>query len=203
MPKTYIIECLGPERGDHFTMTKLNDSECPILVCVYRDLKPKALVSSCSTSVQSNKYRYYLDRSGNQKQIRPPQVFDDYEFHKSSVDTANNRRDNMISFHDVMKTYRWDIRFLSFTLGIAEANAFSCYKIWGKNNEGMMHAEFKDRLARTLLQKVQHMSEGVAETSLNTMRLRREDRDGSHAYISLSFGNKQRRLICKSCKNRE
>ncbi|KAG2229667.1 hypothetical protein INT48_008899, partial [Thamnidium elegans] len=59
----------------------------------------------------------------------------------------------MISFHDVLKTYRWEVRFLSFVFGIAEANAFGCYKIWGNNSEGILHSDFKCRLAQSLLEK--------------------------------------------------
>ncbi|KAI9265242.1 hypothetical protein BDA99DRAFT_579968 [Phascolomyces articulosus] len=54
-------------------------------------------------------------------------VFEEYELHKGAVDTANNRRDNISFFHDVMKTYRWEIRCLSFFVAVAEANAFSAY----------------------------------------------------------------------------
>jgi hypothetical protein len=43
------------------------------------------------------------------------------------LDIANSRRDNLPSFHDVMKTYRWEIRCLSFFLAVAEANAFSAH----------------------------------------------------------------------------
>ncbi|CEP18520.1 hypothetical protein [Parasitella parasitica] len=48
-----------------------------------------------------------------------------------SDDTNNNKRDNMVSFHDIMKICSWENRFLVFTFGIAEINVFSCFEIWG------------------------------------------------------------------------
>lgn len=34
-----------------------------------------------------------------------------------SVDAANNLRDNMISYHDIIATERWEMRFLGFFFG--------------------------------------------------------------------------------------
>ncbi|KAK9762909.1 phosphatidylinositol-binding protein scs2 [Basidiobolus ranarum] len=78
-----------------------------------------------------------------------------YDYDRNgSVDVNNNRSDNMILFHDVMSTYRWEVRFLSFVFGIAEANAFSFYKIWGNDAEVILHSDFKCKLAHSLLLKV-------------------------------------------------
>ena len=63
----------------------------------------------------------------------------------------------MTSFHDIIKTYRWEVRFLSFMLGIAEDNAFSCYNIWRSNNGELMHSEFKSRLGLSMLEKVKNL----------------------------------------------
>ena len=69
--------------------------------------------------------RRFID--GHVLSMNRPQVFSEYEVNKGTytvvditnvykplqsctvgaVDTANNRRDNLISFHDVMKSYRW------------------------------------------------------------------------------------------------
>lgn len=113
------------------------------------------------------------------------------------MDANNNRRDNMISFHDVMKTYRWEVRFLSFVFGIAEANAFSCYKIWGNNSEGILHSEFKNRLAKSLLDKVKD-SEYYSEKRRIVTRKQRSN--NTHAYIAIAQYPNRKRLVCKTCK---
>jgi hypothetical protein len=84
MPRVNILECLGPDQGSQYTMTKRDEDGRTIFACVYRDLKSKALVAS-STSVLSGKSRYYKDSNGQQRQLRRPQVFDGYKSHKSEL----------------------------------------------------------------------------------------------------------------------
>ncbi|GAA5801960.1 hypothetical protein HPULCUR_007419 [Helicostylum pulchrum] len=152
-------------------MSGVDDFGRTIFVCSYRDKKAKALISSCSTTSPSTRAHQEV----NGRELRCPQVFEDYESQKSSVNANNNRRDNMISFHDVMKTYRWEVLFLSFVFGITEANAFSCYKIWGNNAEGILHSNFKCRLSQSLLEKVKDFESYednislVASSSNNTV----------------------------------
>lgn len=78
-----LIQSLGPERGSHITATRQDENNRPLLVCSFRDLKPKAIILSCSTSLPSSKTRYYKDTNGQQQEYRRPQAFDDYEEHKS------------------------------------------------------------------------------------------------------------------------
>ncbi|KAI8371600.1 uncharacterized protein BYT42DRAFT_622651 [Radiomyces spectabilis] len=57
-----------------------------------------------------------------------PSVFDEYEKHKGAMGTANNRRDNMDSFHDTIKTQRWEMHTLSFSFqGFASLDMSSLY----------------------------------------------------------------------------
>jgi len=72
-----------------------------------------------------------------------PSVFDEYEDNKGAVDTANNRRDNMISYHDVLKTHRWQMRCLSFFLAQAGANASSAFKAFSNDGSETHHHEFR------------------------------------------------------------
>ncbi|KAI8375923.1 uncharacterized protein BYT42DRAFT_614720 [Radiomyces spectabilis] len=72
--------------------------------------------------------QHFHDQDGNLREITRPQVFEDYESQRNSVDIANNRRDDLFSFHDVMRTYRWELRCLSLFLGVIEANSCSAYK---------------------------------------------------------------------------
>ncbi|SAM03017.1 hypothetical protein [Absidia glauca] len=60
------------------------------------------------------------------------------------------RRDNMINFHDVMRTYRWELRCLSFFLGVTEVNAFSAFKYFRVDGDLVGHGEFRWRLAESL-----------------------------------------------------
>lgn len=107
----------------------------------------------------------------------------------------------MVSFHDVMKTYRWEVRFLSFVFGIAEANAFSCYKIWGNNGEGILHAEFKSRLAMSLLHKVKDIEQLSGEQPGSAVLTRnRRNVELAHQYIPISQNGIPKRLICRSCQ---
>ncbi|KAI8090815.1 hypothetical protein BDF21DRAFT_198986 [Thamnidium elegans] len=92
----------------------------------------------------------------------------------------------MISFHDVMSTYRWQVRFLSFLFGIAETNAFSCYKIWGNNAEGLHHGEFKYRLSRSLLEKVKGSAQSNEETEADPMSTRSRDSPYAHEYVAIA-----------------
>ncbi|GAA5797971.1 hypothetical protein HPULCUR_003369 [Helicostylum pulchrum] len=110
------MQCLQPERGSSASMSKVDVFGRTIFVCSYRDKKAKALMPYCSTTSPSTR----VHQEVNGRELRRPQVFEDYESQKSRIS------DNMISFHDVMKTYRWEVRFLSFVFGIAETNAFSC-----------------------------------------------------------------------------
>ncbi|KAI8082396.1 hypothetical protein BDF21DRAFT_262057 [Thamnidium elegans] len=116
-----------------------------------------------------------------------------------SVDANNNRRDNMVCFHDIMKTYRWEVRFLSFVFGIAEANAFSCYKIWGNNAEGILHSDFKCRLTQSLLKKVKDFGNYEEAGPINT---RSRTSGEAHRYVVLAQYPERKRLVCRTCKER-
>lgn len=63
------------------------------------------------------------------------------------ISFANNRWDNMISFHDVMQTYRWELRCLSFFLAVA----FSACKIFAHDGKDMLHSKFRCTLGLSLL----------------------------------------------------
>ncbi|CAO3596944.1 unnamed protein product [Absidia cylindrospora] len=110
MPTTDIVQSLGPTYGDIKCMKSTVPGE-NMFVVTYRDLKAKALVSTYSTTIAGMK-RKFRDKEGTMHEVIKTQVFDDYETNKSSVDVANNRRDNMTNFHDVMRTYRWELRCL-------------------------------------------------------------------------------------------
>lgn len=67
----------------------------------------------------------------------------------------------MASFHDVMKTFRWEMRCLSFFLAVAEANAFSAYVKYAHDGSKTMHEDFRCRLAQSLISHVEQMRMGT------------------------------------------
>ncbi|CEP11427.1 hypothetical protein [Parasitella parasitica] len=95
-----------------------------MFVCAFRHLKVKAFISSCETTRLT-----------------------------SSVDAANNLRDNMISCHDVISTERWEMRFISFLLGICEANAFAAYRVFSNDETDAQDVE---RVIRTSRSNARH-----------------------------------------------
>jgi hypothetical protein len=117
-----------------------------------------------------------------------------------SVDTANNRRDNLTSYHDIISTERWEMRFLGYILGICEANAFNFYKVYAEGGNRIVHGAFKDRTAYSMLKYCEKLlsSNNVAAPNI-PMALRSSD---IHLYVAMRQGNtnKRRRLVCQMCK---
>ncbi|SAL95656.1 hypothetical protein, partial, partial [Absidia glauca] len=143
MPAADIVQALGPEFGSKVFMKSTVPGE-HLFVGAFRDLKVKALVSTCGTTTDGNIRRFW-DPNGKQwVEVVRPKVFDEYESNKSSVGVSNNRRDNMINFHDVMRTYCWELRCLSFFLGVTEANAFSAFKYFRVDGDLVGHGEFRN-----------------------------------------------------------
>jgi hypothetical protein len=213
MPSTDIIDQVDKARGSHYTMHKTCENGMKIFVCAYRDLKVKTFVSSCSTTTLEN-YKSVLGPSGETVMLRRPQVVGEYETHKSkskncqtknkgfiiicplgSVDTANNRRDNLTSYHDIISTERWEMRFLGFILGICEANAFSCYKVYAEEGNRIEHSAFKDRTAYSMLKYCERLlgSNNVVIPNI-PIALRSSD---VHSYVAMKQENtnKRRRLV--------
>jgi hypothetical protein len=156
-------------RGSHYTMYKACENGMKVFVYAYRDFKIKIFVSSCSTTTLWN-CKSILEGSGATVTLRRLQVVGKYGTHKSkstncqmknkdfiitlalgSVDTADNRRDNLISHHDIISTERWEMKFLGFILSMCEANAFSCCKFYAEGSDRIVHSAFKDRRAYSML----------------------------------------------------
>lgn len=81
MPTTDIVQSLGPNYGDVKCMKSTVPGE-NMFVVAYRDLKAKALVSTCSTTTAGMK-RKFKDKEGTMHEVIRPEVFDDYETNKS------------------------------------------------------------------------------------------------------------------------
>ncbi|CEG77500.1 hypothetical protein RMATCC62417_12240 [Rhizopus microsporus] len=102
-----------------------------MFVCAFRAQKVKAFVSSCGTTGLTNE-KTFKSFDGNLVTIKRLEVVDEYERHKSSVDAANNLRDNLTSYHDIISTERWEMHFFGFFLGLCEADAYSSFRIFSE-----------------------------------------------------------------------
>jgi hypothetical protein len=93
------------------------------------------------------------------------------------------------------------MRFLGFILGIAEANAFSCYKIFSDEGVNMIHGIFKDNLAFSFLKYCEGLIDQEQCNEANTPMTLRNGSSKNHEYVSLkkASSNKRRRLVCHSC----
>jgi hypothetical protein len=48
--------------------------------------------------------------------------------------------------------------FLGYILGICEANAFSCYKVYAEEENRIEHSAFKDRTAYSMLNMLREIT---------------------------------------------
>lgn len=81
MPQTDIVDNVGTEHGDYFTMKKDSDSG-RVFVCAYFDQKVKAFISSCSTTRLTGEGTFH-GSNGSLITIKRPEVVEEYETHKS------------------------------------------------------------------------------------------------------------------------
>ncbi|EPB90330.1 hypothetical protein HMPREF1544_02856 [Mucor circinelloides 1006PhL] len=189
MPVTDIVEQLEPAHGSHhYTMMKKNSDSGTIFVCSYRDRKVKAFISSCGTISRLDGQRTSVSFGSLEVAANRPDVVNKYETHKSSVDAANNLRDNKISYHDIISTERWEMRFFEFFfLGICEANAFSAYRVFNENG-GTTHSAFKDFLAWSLLKHCEFLNFGSnSETIDSKPRVLRSHKNYKYSILILEL----------------
>ncbi|SAM00611.1 hypothetical protein [Absidia glauca] len=192
MPAADIVQALEPGNGSKVFMRSTVPGEY-LFVGAFRDLKVKALVSTCGTTTDGNVRRFW-DPNGQAwvEVVR-------------SVDTSNNRRDNMIIFHDVMRTYRWELRCLSFFLGVAEANAFSAFKYFRvvvirlsmANLGGGVVSRYNERLTESMKKHIMELREGP-EMEQRTTRSRL-GRPNGHRLVTMGK-NGQGDYIRRQCK---
>jgi hypothetical protein len=123
-------------------------------------------------------------------------------FFLGAVDIANNRRDNLNNFHDVMKSFRWEVRTLAFFMGIAEANAFSAFQRYNQRGASLHHSEFKSELADGILQYVADQEGREQQQKADRMRTRGMDIHISTS-LGLTGGGLRKRRVCNGgCGNR-
>ncbi|ORX92148.1 hypothetical protein K493DRAFT_303558 [Basidiobolus meristosporus CBS 931.73] len=146
MPTNNIVANVGNLYGAHFTMNKTTRSG-RIFDCAYHDYKIKAVISSCSTTRLTGR-RTLVGDKGEVITIQQPEVVEEYETHKN----------NLTSYHDVISTERWEMRFYGFILGICKANAYSSYCTFSYQKFGVSHFSFRDILAYNFLQYCKNLA---------------------------------------------
>jgi hypothetical protein len=221
IPSIDVFDQAEEAHDSYYTIRKTCENGRNIFVCAYRDLNNvKAFISSCSTTRLKN-YRSVEESSGETGILCRPQVVEEYETHKSkpknnnaknkhfilafpleSVDIVNNCRSNLISYHDVVSTERWEMRFLGFILDICETNAFNCYKVFAKEGDRIVHNVFKDHMAYSMLKYCERLAcSNIVTIPCTPVSLRSNT---VHMYISMKQENtnKRRRLVCQMCRNR-
>ncbi|PHZ11391.1 uncharacterized protein RHIMIDRAFT_238825 [Rhizopus microsporus ATCC 52813] len=118
---------------------------------------------------------------------------------RGSVDAANNLRDNLTSYHDIISTERWEMRFFGFFLSLCEANAYSSFRVFSEEGASRGHSSFKDNLAFNLLEHCKKLKSRYNEVAQGSNRMLRSD--SNHSYVSMSnAGNKRKRSVCRKCK---
>ncbi|KAG2194116.1 hypothetical protein INT47_003059 [Mucor saturninus] len=166
MPTTDIVQSLGPEYSSSLFM-KLTVPGEHLFVGAFRDLKKGYQRRKKELMIELYLYISSITTETN----------------KSSVDTSNNRRDNLINFHDVMRTYRWELRCLSFFLGVTEANAFSAFKFFSVGGNDVGHTEFRWRLAESLKCHIKDLQENAGYAQIRTIS--RDPRTNGHSLVSM------------------
>jgi hypothetical protein len=64
------------------------------------------------------------------------------------------------------------------------------------------HSDFKGLLASSLLKKAKPMSETMESAPTEPLIIRSCDRRSTRVYISLSYGDKRTRRVCRTCGGR-
>ncbi|RCH87317.1 hypothetical protein CU097_008438 [Rhizopus azygosporus] len=115
-----------------FTMKK-DIANGKMFVCTFRIQKVKAFVSSCGTTRLTGE-KTLKPSDGNPVTIKRPEVVDECERHKSSVDAASNLCDNLTSYHDIISTERCS------------------FKVFSEEGASRGHSSFKNNLAFNMLE---------------------------------------------------
>jgi Transposase IS4 len=114
-----------------------------------RDRKPVYLLATCSTTAPGQEVTHVIkDKKGRSSDVTfvRPVVFDDYSKGRNAVDAANNLRDNMTSYHDVLRGDSWLHRVFAFYLGVVEANAYAAHRKYNARAESVQHAQFRQEV---------------------------------------------------------
>ncbi|CAG8597486.1 5246_t:CDS:2, partial [Scutellospora calospora] len=128
-----------------------------------RDRKPQCIIATASTTVNADEVERVVKNNTGSEVVKftRPKVFYEYSQAKGAVDINNQVRDNMTSFHDIMRGSSWQMQIFSFLLGVAEANAFLTYKKWHEEAYELSHFDFRRELAHKMLSRNYNTTENL------------------------------------------
>jgi Transposase IS4 len=111
-----------------------------------RDRKPAYLLATCSTTGPGETVTHIVKNKkgvSSEATFVRPVVFDDFSRGRNAVDAHNNLRDNMISYHDILRGDSWLHRVFAFYLSVVEANAYAAHRKFNVNRDRVTHAQFR------------------------------------------------------------
>ncbi|CAG8686282.1 16696_t:CDS:2, partial [Dentiscutata heterogama] len=157
-----MVQRLGSTYGSYVSKVA-NIDNVYLMAASLKDRKPQCIVATVSTTTKSDEVKRVVKECTNSSVVKftRPKVFYEYSCSKGAVDINNQVRDNMTSFHDVMRESSWEMRVYAFLLGVAEANAFLIYKKWGSEMHNISHFDFRRLLADEMLSEIFSDSEVV------------------------------------------
>lgn len=82
MPMVDMVQNLGTEYGSYKSMVSTVPGES-MMVVSFRDLKAKAIVSTCGVTAEGKTRRFRDPTNGVMVEVKRPKVFDEYEENKS------------------------------------------------------------------------------------------------------------------------
>ncbi|KAG2217749.1 hypothetical protein INT45_005470 [Circinella minor] len=130
--------------------------DVPMSICILHDRKIQCLVSTCGRTTQGSEVTHVI-KEGNRScfaTFHRPAVFDDYGADKGAVDINNINRDNMASYHNVMRTHSWKVRAFSFFLALAKANVYLAWRSFGPvEQRSTTHFSFREQLCTDMINK--------------------------------------------------
>ncbi|RCH88511.1 hypothetical protein CU097_009353 [Rhizopus azygosporus] len=189
VPETDIVESVDVNYGNYYTMKK-DTTNRKMFVYAFWAQKVKAFVSSCGTTRLTGE-KTLKSSDGNLVTIKRPEVVDEYERHKISMDAANSLQDNLISCHDIISTERWGMRFFGFFLGLCGANAYSYFRVFSEEGASRGHSSFKDNLDFNMLEHSYEIYQVLCGISNMNENSQQGSRDPSDELISQFSGPRQ------------
>ncbi|CAG8637283.1 24092_t:CDS:2, partial [Gigaspora rosea] len=141
-----MIQKLGNAYGSYFSKVAVVNGT-HLIAASLKDRKPQCIIATASTTTQGDKVERVVKERNNSSLVKfaRPKIFSEYSSSKGAI------RDNMTSFHDVMRGLNWEMHVLAFLLGIAEANAFLSFKKWRNGAHDVSHFDFRRQLAFKIL----------------------------------------------------
>ncbi|CAG8682303.1 14346_t:CDS:2, partial [Dentiscutata heterogama] len=184
-----MVQKLGSAYGSYFSKVIMINN-IHLIASSLKDRKPQCIIATASTTTMANEVERVVKGCVNSSLVKftRPKIFYEYSCFKGAVDINNQVRDNMTSFHNVMRGSSWQLRVYAFLLGIAKANAFLIFKKWNKEANNTSHFDFRRLLADEMVSNI--FSEN--EVLIPNTRMQKQKRETELSHKLLTFPKKQK-----------